>query len=101
MASMAREISKTRRMWWPTFVREFKPMTNHLDDNAAGDGFMFETYGEELDFVRKQNRSHIWTLVEGDNGRLYVVEGYHLVNRLGYFVAKVPALGGLQIDVVF
>ena len=82
-------------------MRDFRPLRNHFDENAAGDGFMFETYGIELDFVRAQNPHHIWTLVEGDNGRLYVVDGYHLVNRLGYFVAEIPCPSDVSIDVVY
>lgn len=33
---------------------------------------------------------HIWTVVEGDNNKNYVVPGRHYVNRLGYVVCTVP-----------
>jgi hypothetical protein len=31
----------------------------------------------------------VWTYVDGDDGT-YVTNGYHLVNRIGYFITEVP-----------
>jgi hypothetical protein len=68
---------------------KYKPIKNHLDDNASGDGDMFETFGPEVEFVRAQDPRCIWTLVDcGD--ALYIINGYHFVNRLNYFVTEVP-----------
>lgn len=67
--------------------RKYKPIKNHIADN--GDD-KFETYGAELDFVLAQDPKCIWTLVDGDDGNLYIVDGYHLVNRINYFVTAVP-----------
>jgi hypothetical protein len=64
---------------------KYKPITNHFDGTDK-----FETYGEELDFVRAQDPRCIWTLVDGDDGNLYIVDGYHLVNRINYFITEVP-----------
>lgn len=33
----------------------------------------------------------VWTLVDGDNGHIYVTEGFHFVNRIGYFITEVAA----------
>ena len=67
---------------------------NHLNPNASwaigdGPGCLFETYGEELAFVRTQDPKTVWTLLDGDDGDLYLVSGYHFVNRIGYRVARV------------
>jgi hypothetical protein len=67
---------------------KYKPIKNHFDGSDK-----FETYGKELDFVRAQNPRCIWTLVDGDDGNLYIVDGYHFVNRINYFVTKVPYEG--------
>jgi hypothetical protein len=56
----------------------------------------FETYGEELDYVlsiANTEPARVWTLVDGDDGNLYIVDGYHLVNRVNYFVTKIPFEG--------
>lgn len=82
---------------WET---QYKPIKNHLDDNASwqneeGEGIMFETYGDELDFVRgkcEHNPRCIWTLMDSEvNDDCVVVEGFHFVNRIGYFITENPA----------
>jgi hypothetical protein len=50
---------------------------------------MFETYGEEVEFVIKQDPKHIWTWIQGDMSDL-IVAGYHYVNRLGYYITELP-----------
>ena len=76
------------------WFEQFKPIPNHLDENASfndGDhGYMFETYGEELEFVKAQEPNRIWTYFDGDDGGTYISDGYHVVNRIGYFVTTVP-----------
>jgi hypothetical protein len=72
------------------FWHHFHPVKNHLDDNAAHEGCMFETYGAEIDFVRSQEPNKVWTIVEGDNDTMFFCKGFHLVNRLGFFVTEVP-----------
>jgi hypothetical protein len=71
------------------WLRDYKPVKNHLDDNPPYDGLMFETYGEEIDHVKAQRPNKIWTLLDCD-GKCYIVNGWHYVNRLGYFICEVP-----------
>jgi hypothetical protein len=71
---------------------ELKPITNPYDDNASLDGVMFETYGQELDYVRQQDPRHIWTFCEEDD-ILFLSQGYHLVNRIGYVITELPYNG--------
>jgi hypothetical protein len=69
---------------------KYQPIQNHFDPN---EGDKFETYGEELDFVLKvayTEPKRIWTLVDGDDGNLYIASGYHLVNRINYFITHNP-----------
>jgi hypothetical protein len=69
----------------------YKPITNHIDTNASFDGIMFETYGDEYEFVKSANPLCIWTYGDGDDGGSYVWNGFHYINRLGYFITEVPA----------
>ncbi len=84
-----------------TFIERFRPIVNHIDPNASFDfgygGCMFETYGEEFEYVRMQNPDCIWTLIEED-GVLFVGSGLHFVNRLGYFVSRTPVEGGEMLN---
>ena len=76
---------------------------NHLDPNACwsyGDGgYLFETYGEEIDFVRQQDPATIWTVVEGGDDGECILSGFHCVNGLGYLVSTVPVPEDLSIEV--
>lgn len=82
----------TTKMDEATWEQTFKPIQNHLDDNASLDGVMFETYGDELEFVKSQPDANIWTYCDdGENG--WLVNGFHLVNRLGYVVTETPYTG--------
>jgi len=85
------------------FDATFSLRPNHLNPNASwvtGDtpGCLFETYGEELAFVRRQDPRTIWTVVDGEEN-LSVISGYHVVNRIGYLISTTPAPEGESIHV--
>jgi hypothetical protein len=77
---------------WDTKYQPIKnPFTQKQDGEFVED--KFETYGEELDYVlsiANTEPARVWTLVEGDDGNLYISSGYHLVNRLNYFITHNP-----------
>ena len=83
-------IELTEEEWFD----KFKPIPNHIDENASfsdGDnGYMFETYGEELDFVKSHQSNRIWTYCDNDFGGTSIFQGMRIVNRIGYFVTIVP-----------
>jgi hypothetical protein len=83
---------------------KYKPIINHIDSNASFDngygGVMFETYGDEVDFVKSQSPANIWMYGQGDDGGTYVWNGWGFVNRLGYFVTEVPCPPDTDIQVM-
>ena len=69
---------------------KYRPIKNHIYLNAPRCGDMFETFGPELDFVLCQDKKYIWTWVEcGEDNQTLIVDGFHRVNRLGYFVCEI------------
>lgn len=85
---------------WTEFEERFKPIKNHLDDNASFDGYMFETFDSELDAVKQAysvNRDTVWTVM-CDSGNVDVSSGFHFCNRLGYIITEIPA--DCTIDVI-
>lgn len=74
---------------WEEFVKKHQPIKTPITKDAPYDGCMFETFGEELEMVRKHASEQIFTLVDAD-GYTFVTPGYHLVNRLGYLLVKQP-----------
>lgn len=73
---------------WEHFEDRYKPIPNTIAD-ANGHSYMFETYGEDYDRVISADPNKVWTLVDGDDN-LVVIKGWHLVNRIGYFICEVP-----------
>jgi len=56
------------------------------DDMCSFGGCMYETFGDELAYVKQVPNNRIWTIVDGDGDDLLIIAGFHLVNRLGYLV---------------
>ena len=81
--------------WFDTY----KPIPNNIDTNASFDGHMFETYGDEVEFVKKADPAYIWTYGDGDDGGSYVWNGWHFVNRIGYFITEVPCPADTTIQI--
>jgi hypothetical protein len=85
--------------------KRFKPIPNLIDKNASwgggGDwnGIMYETFGKELEVVLAVDHLFVWTYVDGDNGVPCVVSGYHICNRIGYFICSVPVNGKDEFEV--
>jgi len=82
----------------------YKPIINNLVENASfqdesGQGIMFETYGDEVDFVKEQDPDCIWTYGDGDDGGSSIWNGWHFVNRLGYFITEVPCFADTTIQI--
>jgi hypothetical protein len=93
-------IELTEEEWFYAF----RPIPNHLDDNASfqteeGVGYMFETYDDELAFVKSQDPNRIWTYCDGDNSGTYIFQGMRIVNRIGYFVTAVPFDGSKDYQI--
>lgn len=83
---------------------EYKPVINHFhnDDSQAFNGCLYETYGEEDDYIRKLAETEpnkVWTILTDDHGDLVVVNGWHYVNRFGYFVTEKPWVDGADFNI--
>ena len=69
---------------------KFKFIPNNYDEYASLDGLMFETYGDEVEFVKSQPENRIWMYGDGDDGGTYIWSGWGFVNRIGYLVSQIP-----------
>lgn len=38
----------------------------------------------------QENSKHLWTIVDGDDGSMYALSGWHYVNRVGYIITTEP-----------
>lgn len=83
------------------FYDLFKPQINHIlrvktskeikdEDITSFGGCMYETYDEELVYVLSlADKKRVVTILDTD-GDLYLVSGYHFINRLGYLILEKP-----------
>ncbi|MEX0598466.1 MAG: hypothetical protein WD512_18435, partial [Candidatus Paceibacterota bacterium] len=58
---------------------------------AGWNGCVFETYGDERDFVMdvaRRTPKKVWTIIDGDEGQ-YVVAGFHHVNAFNYLITGI------------
>ena len=69
----------------------FKPIQPNEDT------FHFESIKEVEDYFSENNLDYgeeryryIWTIVDGDNDSVVLINGFHFVNRLGYVVCQIP-----------
>jgi hypothetical protein len=95
-------------MKFETWTKKYAPIKNKLSKGAPIDGYMFETFGKQLKELLKQankkkidgrNGYRVWTVVDGEGSSLILINGWHLVNRLGYMITRKPWTEGEYIEV--
>jgi hypothetical protein len=78
------KLKELKEIDYDAWVKEFKPKLHKGQ-------FMYETYGSEVAEVMATNAKHpdrVWTFVQGDDEDCFIVEGFHFVNRLGYYITR-------------
>lgn len=74
------------RLPYDEWFDKYQPILNEI---TGDEQYQFETYGDELQYVLQQDDKHIWTEMDGDEG-VSIVSGYHLVNRIQYYITVKP-----------
>ncbi len=73
------------------FEVQFKPVENIEHGQGI---YQFDAYDEKdygfLQFMAINHPTHVWTRIDGDDGRLYNINGWHIVNRIDYIITEVP-----------
>ena len=78
---------------------QFKFIPNNYDEYSSLDGLMYETYGDEVEFVKSQPENRIWMFGDGDDGGTYIWSGWGFVNRIGYLVSQIPVPENTKIQI--
>lgn len=82
---------KQQSISWDAFEERYKPIQNHITNREEFNGWMFETYGADDDYIRtlaKTEPNRIWTIIDCDDD-LIIVNGWHYVNRFAYVVTEI------------
>lgn len=100
MEIIANILEFPKKMTEDEFWEQYSPVQNHLVGDCSFDGCMFETYGEELQYViSKVDEQIVWTILDGtENDKMYIASGYHLVNRIGYLITEKPYTKDMEIE---
>lgn len=79
-------------MTFDQWCNKYKPIKNAVVNGTnwphLHDTLIFEAFGADVEFVKAQEPDKIWTFIDYE-GDLYVVNGWQLVNRLGYLITSV------------
>ena len=81
---------KRARISYEKWLEKYRPVKNSFAADAPYDGYMFEIYGTDFEFVRRQPAEKIWTLIDDGDRNQAIYSGCHYVDRIGYFVTEVP-----------
>jgi hypothetical protein len=79
------------------FDEKYTGNPNFNSDGEEGQEGYMETFSPHIERVLEQNKTNprtVWTIIEGDgwdddeDDNTWIVAGYHLVNRLKYFISN-------------
>jgi hypothetical protein len=80
------------------FIRKYQP---ELFPDGELKGYFAPAMGEDKKYLDSIDFHHIWTLVTADDDGDFILNGYHLFNRLSYFVTKIPWKDGEDITIFY
>jgi hypothetical protein len=69
------------------FEEKYKPQENLIIKENT---YLYEIFGEELEYVKKQHNNFIWTLIDTDDEEQWIIPGYHIINRSSYLITEIP-----------
>lgn len=91
---------KTINLSEDDFENSFSLVYNKIRSDAAYEGYAFETFGAELEFLRTQLNSKVWSLIEED-GQLMLISGYHDGFVIYHLVTNEAVPSGVQYIVTW
>ena len=73
------------------FDAQFKPVENLEQGQGV---YQFDAYDAKdngfLQFMAINHPTHVWTRIDGEDGYIYNINGWHIVNRIDYVITEVP-----------
>ena len=91
-------ITQQQEQAMDEWEKKYKPRVNHISGDIGWNGILFEAYGDDLEYVMSTPSDKVWTWVDTDEGTA-IINGYHLVNRIGYFVTLVSWEDDVTVEV--
>jgi hypothetical protein len=99
-------LPETVQLTEEEFAERYTTVPNHFSPEGGwtiGNGpcDFFDTHGEQGEYVRSQDLETIWTLVDGNDGDLYLINGLWMINRVGYVLTRerLPERGMVEVHI--
>lgn len=93
-AKLDLKASNLKDMHFDKWIELFKPIKNTITGREEYNGFMFETFGKDFDFIKETSKDNpllVWRVVEEDDG-FVICSGYdENIYPFCYFVTKVES----------
>jgi len=67
------------------WVEKYKPQDNPNTTEGSYGNTLFD-----IDSPPPRTSNRVWTLVSGENENMWIIPGFHYVNREGYFLTEIP-----------
>jgi hypothetical protein len=74
-----------KKITYEVWVDQYKPLNN--PDTIEGS---YENKFFQIKEHLFKDDKYIWTLVSGENENMWIIPGFHYVNREGYFLTEIP-----------
>jgi hypothetical protein len=74
------------------FYEYFRPFRHPNAEFDVWGGHGLETFGGDLEIVRRYDQDYVWTVLEAENNE-WIVPGFHYVNRICYLLTEMPHRG--------
>ena len=85
-------MARSSRFHEDVFYEYFRPFRHpHAEFDVWG-GHGLETFGGDLEIVRRYDQDYVWTVLEAENNE-WIVPGFHYVNRICYLLTEMPHRG--------
>jgi len=83
-----------RKTDFERWVEKYQPIFNNVEAEDKSlyihEHIAFETYGDDMSVINEAQPNTVWTLVEADNNKSYIIPGKKVINRINYFVTTIP-----------
>ena len=79
-----------------TVISEDDFFERYIPVNTPGTEPNSGEFYHEFEHVKGLDPHNVWTIVDGDDGGMYAIPGFHIVNRVCYVVTEKPWETGLE-----
>jgi len=82
LRTAGQQLEQSLTLHEDAFYAFFRPYRHPKSHDDVWGGIGLETFSEDVKLVKSLPASHLWTVVDGDDGDQWILTGIHTVNRI-------------------